>query len=84
MRRVIQLNRCKVADLDQKALPVGVRFTKDLEILLLEFVRNQPPYKIESNESYALFLTRMLKAMPHIQSFRCVSHMNWCDSATKI
>jgi hypothetical protein len=74
MHRVIQLNRCKVEDLDQKALPVGVRFTKDLEIFLLEFLRNQPPYKIESNESYALFITSMLKAMPYIQSVRCVSY----------
>lgn len=54
MRRVIELNLCRVADLNQKALPVGVRFTKDFDILLSEFARNPPPYMVEFERQLCL------------------------------
>jgi hypothetical protein len=83
-RRVVQLNRCTVAGLDQKPLPTGIRYTRDLEILLLEFDRKQPQYEVGMNDAFALFIVRMLEAMPQLQSFRSVSRMNMSDSATEL
>jgi hypothetical protein len=83
-RRVVQLNRCTVAELDQKPLPAGIRYTRDFEVLLLEFDRKRPQYEIGMNDDFALFMVRMLEAMPQLQSFRSVSHMNLSDSSTEL
>ena len=83
-RRVVQLNRCTVAELDQKPLPAGIRYTRDLEVLLLEFDQKQPQYEVGMNDDFALFIVRMLEAMPQLQSFRSVSRMNMSDSATEL
>jgi hypothetical protein len=83
-RRVVQLNRCTVAGLDQKPLPTGIRYTRDLEVLLLEFDRKQPQYEVGMNDNFALFIVRMLEAMPQLQSFRSVSRINMSNSATEL
>jgi hypothetical protein len=83
-RRVVQLNRCRVAELDQKPLPAGIRYTRDLEVLLLEFDRKQPQYEVGMNDDFALFIVRMLKAMPQLQSFRSVSHVNVSHASTEL
>jgi len=82
-RRVVQLNRCTVAELDQKPLPAGIRYTRDLEVLLLEFDQKQPQYEVGMNDDFALFIVRMLEAMPQLQSFRSVFRMNVSGSSTE-
>jgi hypothetical protein len=50
----------------------------------LEFDRKRPQYEVGMNDDFALFIVRMLEAMPQLQSFRSVSHMNLSDSSTEL
>lgn len=64
------LDRCPVLGLAQKALPPGLSHSKDLEFRLREF--SESKYEVSLNIDLAAFVTRILKEMPNIQTFRYV------------
>jgi hypothetical protein len=70
VRRIVYLNRCPVSGLAQKALPPGLLHARDLEIRVEDFSETRINYDVSMNIHLIAFVTRMIKDMPNIQSFR--------------
>jgi hypothetical protein len=69
-RFVIELNSHAPSDWEQRALRAGLSFTKEFEVDVFEFTTLN--YDVTLNDSYALYVAKLLKAMPNLQSFRFV------------
>lgn len=72
----IELSRHQGSELEQKALPACLAHTKEFEVDIFEFRHSERHkgiyYNIDLNVAYASFVTRALKAMPNLRSFRFV------------
>ncbi|KAH6673259.1 hypothetical protein B0J14DRAFT_592862 [Halenospora varia] len=66
--RLVRLHKCRAAGLDQKPLPPGLQYTKDIEICVFEFVRN--PYNVKMNKEFVAYVVRLLKKVPRLRSFK--------------
>jgi hypothetical protein len=62
-----------ISQLRRKALPTGLQYTRELEVLLEEFRGNTAPlgeYDEFLSDDYISLVIRMLKEMTNLQSFR--------------
>jgi hypothetical protein len=65
------LNKRYPSDLERSKLPEFFRYTKEFEVVVkrLQNVENVD-YDVHLNEGYASFVSRALRAMPNLRSFR--------------
>ncbi|KAH8670172.1 hypothetical protein BGZ60DRAFT_29778 [Tricladium varicosporioides] len=66
--RLVRLHKCRTAGLDQKPLPPGLQYTKDIEICVFEFVKNT--YNVKMNKELVAYVVRLLKKVPRLRSFK--------------
>lgn len=65
-QRVIRLHERSPTEWLGECLPVNIKYTKDFQVLVHEFMRG---YDEDMNDDYASHVSRMVKSMPQLRSF---------------